>query len=362
MHSVLLTDWITIRGTDTTPVVQSAEDWLDVPDYADAVFWVEVTQVTNPGSGTLALLFETAPADFERLFVTLDSVDVLTVGPAPVLRKAFLNQVANVPLARFLRWKLVGSAAGTWSVTFRVHVTLGEGVRSAMSPRALPGLLLWFRADVGLTLQAGNAVSTWQDQSGLSNHFVSQGTGALQPTWVPNAIGGRPALDFSGGKYLENTFNNPVTPDAAAYSVLAVAKNGNGTFFSLRRSAAYSASMFFLNIGGNTYVYSNGSANVSVANTLPETQSASAAFKSCHRYAGSGVAPRIWLNATERNQTAGTVQGDQTGSTGFQVGTNSQGVPEPWNGLIAELIVVSGAISDLDRRRIEIYQRNFFGV
>lgn len=370
MHSVRLTDWITIRGSGTTPVVQSEEDWLKAPEYADAIFWVEVTEVTNPGSGTVALRFETAPAPFESLFVTLDSVDVLTVGPAPVLRKAFMNQVVKVPLARLLRWKLVGSAAGTWDVTFRVHVTFGEGVRSAMSPRSAldstgagtqPGLLLWLRADQGVVLSGSN-VTDWLDQSGNGNH-VTQAVAGSRPVLVNNAIGGRPALDFSGSKFMQSTLTSLVA-GGTAYSVLCVAKNGNGTLLSLRLASppatTYSASMFFL---ANTYVYSDSSVvNETVGNTLAETQSASAAFKSCHRYEGAGQFAKITLNTTPRTITGGFAQTTETGATGFQVGVNTQTVPEYWNGLIAEVIVVRGAISDLDRQRIELYQRNFFGV
>ena len=131
MRSALLQDWITIRGTGTTAVAQSAPGWLDAPGFADAIFWIVVSEVTNPGAGSVSLSFETAPVALEPLFVAIDTTSTVTVSTTPIIHKVFLNQTTGVPLARFLRWKLVGSTSGTWDVTFRVYVTLGTGIRNA---------------------------------------------------------------------------------------------------------------------------------------------------------------------------------------------------------------------------------------
>ncbi|MBK6693886.1 MAG: hypothetical protein IPG50_17015 [Myxococcales bacterium] len=80
-----------------------------------------------------------------------------------------------------------------------------------------------------------------------------------------------------------------------------------------------------------------------------------------HRYRGPGQKAQVYLNGQSLT-VSGSNQTAETGTTGFQVGTNSQGVPEPWGGLIAEIIVTDNAISDDDRERVEQYQREFFGV
>ncbi len=69
--------------------------------------------------------------------------------------------------------------------------------------RILP---LWLKADAGVTKNASNQVSQWDDQSGNGNH-ASQGTLSDQPVWVDNATNGRPVLRFDGvsvipGNYL----------------------------------------------------------------------------------------------------------------------------------------------------------------
>ena len=64
-----------------------------------------------------------------------------------------------------------------------------------------PGQLapaMWLRADVGVTLNAGN-VSSWADQSGNGNN-ATQATPASQPLWVSSnaSIRGKPTIRFAG--------------------------------------------------------------------------------------------------------------------------------------------------------------------
>jgi hypothetical protein len=365
MRSLLLQDWTTVRGSGTTAVVQSTPDWLDLRGYADAVFWIEIAEVTNPGAGRVTLSLETAPAPLETLFVAMDTIDALTASRTPKVHKVFLNCAAGAPLARFLRWKLAGSVSGTWDVTFRLHVTVGEGVRNAFSPLALPGLQLWLRADRGVTL-SGTSVTQWNDLSGNGNH-VSQSVSGNRPTVTANAfaITGRSALDFTGGKWLENTVSNlSMSTGGEAYSVMVVAKTGNGALLSVRRVAVYTASIF-LQTGPNTYVFSDGAnvaANVTVASTAASTQSGAGGFKSCHRYLGTGNNPDVYLNGVGplAITSVGTHQTTENGTTGFQVGTDP--AAQVWGGLIAEVIVMTGAITDSYRLRVEAYQQDFFGV
>lgn len=362
MRSVMLQDWTTIRGSGTLPVVQALPDWLDVAGFADAIFWIEVLEVTNPGAGSVSLALETAPVQLESLFAAIDTVFALAPSATPLVRKVFLNATPGTSLARYLRWKLTGSTSGTWDVAFRVHVTLGTGARNAFSPLQLPGLLAWYRADQGL-ITSGSAASQWSDLSGNGFH-VYQGTGASQPLLVQNGIGGRPTLDFSGGKLMSSSGLDMITPGGSAYSVLAVAKNGSGALFTLRTSNVYSASIFYLS---NTYVFSDGvnpAANMTVSNTLAETQSSTNAFKSCHRYKGVGTLVDIFLNGSQRAITSGapptTQQTTENGSAGFVMGSDA--ASQTWGGQIAEIIVMSGAISSDDRLRVERYQLDFFGV
>ena len=60
--------------------------------------------------------------------------------------------------------------------------------------------------------------------------------------------------------------------------------------------------------------------------------------------------------------TPGTSQTTENGTlSGYAVGADATG-GEAWQGLIAEIIVTSNAISSTYRKRVEQYQRDFFGV
>lgn len=117
MYSFVLQDWITIRGTNTTPIIQTESDWLDMSPYQDCVAWVDVTEQI----GTPTLAFETAPLPEDRLFVQMNTTAIsLTVPgtPAPQVIQMLMGSAA-VPVAQFLRWKVTGPAS-PWDVTFRI--------------------------------------------------------------------------------------------------------------------------------------------------------------------------------------------------------------------------------------------------
>ena len=79
-----------------------------------------------------------------------------------------------------------------------------------ISPSDISGLTLWMKADQ-LSLNDGDPVSTWTDQS--SNHLsFAQGTAGAKPTYKTNIVNGKPAVLFDGGDFL--------TSDSVPYSTL----------------------------------------------------------------------------------------------------------------------------------------------
>jgi len=86
----------------------------------------------------------------------------------------------------------------------------------SVAPAAvIPGTILtpglWFEADVGVTVDGSNKVSTWADQSG-GGWNATQTTAANRPAYVTNVINGKPVVrGFSSTAFLNLTYGNSTT-------------------------------------------------------------------------------------------------------------------------------------------------------
>jgi hypothetical protein len=125
MHTFVLQDWTTVRGTSGTygqSIVQSERDWLDLSPFQDLFAWVDVRELTG---SPINLFFDTSPTEDESFFVSMTGATgvtggALTVSSTPAIVKLPML-TATVPLARFLRWRLTGPAT-TWDVTMRIVI------------------------------------------------------------------------------------------------------------------------------------------------------------------------------------------------------------------------------------------------
>lgn len=84
-------------------------------------------------------------------------------------------------------------------------------IKPRFSVRDLPHLELWLAADrAGLTIN-NYKVSQWSDLSGHGRHFT-QATGTKQPTWVPGGLNGLPYLSADGtSDTMSSTWIAPTT-------------------------------------------------------------------------------------------------------------------------------------------------------
>lgn len=124
MEGWLLQDWLTIRGgSGISPIAQGADAWLDIGDYEDLAFFLDVREVTNANT---RLVYETSPTKQEQSFVALVGAFAPTVGQR--IDRAF-SSLGGVPPARYVRWKLSASS-GTYDLTFRVWVAAYAWVKA----------------------------------------------------------------------------------------------------------------------------------------------------------------------------------------------------------------------------------------
>ncbi len=117
MKGVILADWMTVRGNSSlSPTITQGEAcWMDAGDHEDAVFYLEVKEVT----GTLTFSYETATVPEANTFITLVAFTLVTGTRTDLV----LASYASPPILRYLRWKLQGSS-NPFDATFRVHVAL----------------------------------------------------------------------------------------------------------------------------------------------------------------------------------------------------------------------------------------------
>jgi hypothetical protein len=215
VHSEVLQKWVTIRGSGSgSPAVlsitQDEEDWLDVSDYADAVFWIDVREVSSTPAATPVILYlETAPFKDESLFTSAAPPTYLTASAGPVVTGTAAGAVSAAlapaalsvaPLGRWLRWRIATTtaASGVWDATFRIRVLRSRTRR--FSPTLLPGCQLWLRSDLGIPSNATTAIATWGDQSGNGNTATS--TPNSTPYSTTGGANGLPYLNGGGTDYL----------------------------------------------------------------------------------------------------------------------------------------------------------------
>jgi len=81
------------------------------------------------------------------------------------------------------------------------------------------GLVLWLRADEGLTTNSVNEVSSWVDESGNGNNAIA--LPGSEPVAVPQGPNGCPVVQFDGmASYLSITnVANALVSNAANYTV-----------------------------------------------------------------------------------------------------------------------------------------------
>lgn len=125
MHTFVLTDWTTVRGgTGGATITQSESEWLDLTQYEDVIFWIDVREVAGP---PVTLNIQTSPTKDDNFFNAANiyqntglAAGTFTAASTPTTK--VLMSSATIPLARYVRWQLTSGSA-TFDATFRIMVS-----------------------------------------------------------------------------------------------------------------------------------------------------------------------------------------------------------------------------------------------
>ena len=259
---------------------------------------------------------------------------------------------------------------GTHVYPSSAQVNTQTGAPAAFSPLDLGGAVLWLRADTLTGLPDGAAVAAWGDMSGAGNN-VTQGTAAQQPTYRANVISGKPVVRFDGGDVLSGATNLNLTAGLSIFFVSKnrVRKNYNGIFRLGPDTTITGSSVLelFYQAGttdagsGNAYYLTN---RASVSSYVHDNDAAPAVNQF---YLGEVIATPAaatqYLNGAARAV-------DGAGGSNFVPALASVphvgiGYADPGgylDGDLAELIVYNSALTSFNRRQVEDYLLQKYGL
>lgn len=210
---------------------------------------------------------------------------------------------------------------------------------AGFQPNQLNGLVGWWRADQGVTLDTSNNVQSWADLSGNGN-TLSQATAGQRPTLVRSdrAFVGQPSISFNSatsGSLTNSTLNvaQPDTIYVVGY-VSAFSPSVNLTIFDSpgTRQTLFAA----LNAGQQTAL---GTFAGSIKNSTNSVLTMGVPF--CVACTFNGASSNAWLG----NSVVPVV-----GLSAFNLGTNNLVQMQLYSfstnftsGALAEMLIFSGA-------------------
>lgn len=250
-----------------------------------------------------------------------------------------------------------------------VSGTSGSGA-TAWAPTDLGAPLeIWFdAADSSSVTESSGAVSQWSDKSGNARH-ATQATGANKPDYSATGINtSYPAIVFGGGgafDYIDtSTFNVADNNELAAFVVATQTTSASGKRLLSYTEAGQSdfnsttvRGIFVYNSDGvdRLDAYRNGALS-GVAKSGATPFIIGSIFDSTNH--------TMWLNGTTGTPVAstGTFGSASTYLSIANSGSNPALGAELWVGAIASIILVSGALTTLNRQKIEGYLAHRYGL
>ncbi len=231
------------------------------------------------------------------------------------------------------------------------------GWEAGSNPKNIANLKMWFKADSITGLSDGDAVSNWDDLSS-SNFDASQSNATYRPLYKTNIINGKPVVRFDGANdYLENTSISGFTNQSSAFLMQKINGSQCGGSYELGVNRAVNSGASILPWCGST-MYSRvsgaGAGDITWAFSVPYTKLLT------QIYNGPSANQKAWEDGTLKN-TAGASSAFGTSPNSLVLGSLTPS--NYWLQTdIAELIFYSAAVSDTDRKGIEAYIQNRWGL
>ncbi len=186
--------------------------------------------VASSGTSVARLTFTGAGSGSFRV-ESIAGVTLNTLASAIGTQFIALDSVAQP--SKTMRIKALYSAGSektmTLSVTDSNGNTQSKSVDATISGPSTTNLVLWLKADAGVTYDGSNYVSTWADQSG-QGHDATQSTTGEKPLYVSNAVNSQPGIRFDGSNdYLTVSGSFAIAQVFVVFKSMTAAFNNYGT-------------------------------------------------------------------------------------------------------------------------------------
>lgn len=235
----------------------------------------------------------------------------------------------------------------------------GEGwsvPATQFAPPMISGMVLWLRADQGITLGTGSQVATWADQSGHGNN-VTQATATARPTL--SASGGpmgQPCLNFASAS-LQMLDRASAVVSASPWSAFVVQETSTPASegFSFYVGGLSSSNGLGFGLNGSDRVIWYSGASILVDGVCPtstwELWSA----------VNTGTTTTFSVNGSSQSVTNPTVQ-PIAPSAATGIGGSTDTAADTWNGSIAEVILYNRALTAPEVALLNSYFSTRYGV
>jgi hypothetical protein len=240
-------------------------------------------------------------------------------------------------------------------------ITGGTGPGGFLLTGATSDFILWTRADA-LSLNNGDAVASWADQSGRGNDL---GTPTGPITYVANGSNSVPAVQFG----------NPATNANGWLQRPALLSNGESgeVFFMVQTTDANDAQNDggFYRTGtssnqhyswGDNFAYENFGTNTRV-DQINVLGAAGGTYNPTNHniYNVSGVSAGAWaIRLNGETRASKTSNGASTFHAQWYFGKSES--PEEWQGQISEIVMLNRALNPAERIIVQNYLHSKYGV
>jgi hypothetical protein len=224
----------------------------------------------------------------------------------------------------------------------------GAGSNPIFLPPVIPGLIVWLRADQGITLSGGN-VTVWADLSGNGNSTTAGTSGAWNAS--DPQYNGQASITFVHASSNHLTIGSISGSTGQPFTSFIVGNSSNaateGTFQN-GTSTTCSAG-FFDDATGNIYMSAGTQLDTNVSGLNPCIMA----------FIGNGVSCQGFVNNSQAPVITGNMGTDSFSGQGMQIGT---GGVTSLDGKIAEILLYNGALTAVQRHQVFAYLANRYGI